>query len=214
MAYLIDPAKVALAIGARCAGNITSDNEQMLQLLDMLLPRIEDAMNVGYLTYGESTDTFALELPRTGNVKRKAVLRLTNGYVDAATVVITDPNGDPVTDYKLGTILGTVELPSTWLAGEYTVVHSAGFHLPDPLPEVPDPAILTGVPAWIEGLVTVLAVSWFRSLAIAPKAPLGFRFGELMAPLRQEIYTRIYSRYQRPRQDVLFPEYSVRTEPA
>lgn len=222
MAYLIDPAKAALAIGAKCGGSVSSDNEAMLSVLNLLLPRIEDAMNVGALTYGESTDTFIFEQPArgllgstyktgaNGEILEKKRLRLTNGYVDSTQIVVTDPNDAAVTDYRLDPVFGIVELPS-WLPGDYAVVYKAGFKLPNPLPSEPDPAILVGVPAWLEGVAVSLLMLWYRTELLTPKAPTGFSFGELIEPLHREVRTRIYGRYDRPRYGVVFPDYTART---
>lgn len=230
MAYLIDPSDAALAIGAQCAGKITSDNEQMLSILGLLLPRIEDAMNVASLVYGETTDIFSLDSPTPAflqsNAKagaggssmwRGVVLRLSNGYVHRDTdnpITITGPDNNVVTAFKADLRYGLITLPLPWHGGEYTVTYRAGLKIApvDPQASPPPVPVFEDVPEWLRGLTVAFLILWYRTSLLTPKTPVGFRFGELIAPLRHEIYARVYERYQRPRSNLYFPVSSARAD--
>ena len=212
MFYLIDPIVAATAIGARCGSAPDPADEGLLNILSLLTPRVEDAMNVASLVYGETTDAFSLNrlLVNSRTASNAPVeLRLANGYLDAAVpVVVTGPDGvevDPTT-YKVDRRYGMVSL-TKFDIGEYSVVYTAGFH-PVPVdPENPDaPRVLQNTPDWIKGLVVTMLILWYRTMVMAPKAPQGFRFDAIIQPILRDLAQRVVGRYNRPRQLVEFDE--------
>jgi hypothetical protein len=216
MTYLTDPSKIALAIGAKCGGTITSDNEGILSTLELLLPRVEDAMNVASLTWGETTDTFQFPAAKPDQANETISFRLSNGYVANSQdhpIVITDSYGNAATVFSADLRYGVVAANGL-KAGTWTIRYFAGFDVPvvDPDVDPPLPVIFAGVPAWIDGLIVALLVLWYRTEKLNPMVPQNYRYGELIAPLRREVYARIYGRYMRPRFGVEFPSSSVRTD--
>lgn len=218
-AYLISPTRAALAINAKCGGSVSAEDTALLEVLDMLLPRVEAAMNVASLTYGETTDTFTLEhqVPRAD--ARKAVkLYLSNGYLtisEDAPLVITDPNGVELEtdEYSVNLRYGYITIP-TWLEGDYTVSYYAGFTASEADDEV-DPPVLSyfeNVPKWIEGVVVVLLTMWYRTMPKSLTLPENIAYRDLMHALYRELVTRIYQSYQRPRDNMEFAVSSVRTD--
>lgn len=221
MFYLIDPIVAATAIGARCGSQPDPADEGLLNILSLLTPRVEDAMNVASLLYGESTDTFTLNrlLINSRIASGSPIeLRLANGYLDAAVpVAIIGPDGlevDPST-YTVDRRLGMVSLNSDFQQGEYNVVYSAGFRPTAVDPEAPDaPRVLQNVPDWIKGLLVTMLTLWYRTTVLSPKIPVGYRFDAIVAPLFRDLAVRVTNRYNRPRQLVEFYMDSVRTDGA
>jgi hypothetical protein len=216
MPYLIDPTAAAASIGAKCTGSVGPDDSALLNILNYLLPRVEDAMGVASLTFGETVDTFDLPVLASGVQPRDARLRLSNGYVENSEdfpVTITGPDGLPVSTWSIDLRLGVVILAAGWKAGSYTVTYSAGFSTPEVDPDIDPPLtpLFEDVPLWIEGVVVTLLVQWYRVNQKVLKLPDNVRYGELMVPLQKDITTRVYMRYQRPR-DCVWPVNSTRAD--
>lgn len=217
MPYLINPSVAAMAIVAKCGNGVGPDDAGLLAILGFLLPRVEDAMNVASLTYGETTDTFQIAAPYRCDARRPVHLRLSNGYLtnsEDAPITITDPNGDVVdaADFTVDLRYGVITL-TTWLAGTYTVSSFGGFTVPEVDPEAPDATLVfEDVPKWIEGLVVVLLSQWYRTIPKAVVVPESVAYGELVAPLYREVMVRVQERYVRPRALMLFPTNSVRAD--
>ncbi len=219
MPYLIDPSTAALAIQAKCGGSVAADNEGLLAILDLLLPRIEDLMDVASLTFGETTDTFEFEAPFiSSDAYRPKRARVNNGYLvnsEDAPITITNPNGDVLldTEYTVDLRYGLFTFPS-WLVGTYTITYSAGFTATegdeDASPVVP--SLFEDVPAWIEGVIVTLLTTWYRTVAIQIKVAENVAYEEVMSALYRELAVRVYKRYMRPRGDVIFPVNSVRAD--
>ncbi len=219
MPYIMNPDEAAIAFGAKCGTSIKGADEGLLQVMALMLPKVEDAMNVASLTYGETTDTFRLSGPvPCYDAREPAQLYLSNGYVvisEDAPLVITDPNGNILTtvDYEIDKRYGIVTL-SSWLIGKYTISYFAGFTASeedlDATPEVQ--SYFEDVPEWIKGLTVVFLSLWYKSISKSLTLPQNVRYGELIAPLYAEIQTRLYMRYQRPRANMEFPIFSERTD--
>lgn len=216
MPYLMNPTDLAVAIGAQCGGSpVSPDNVALRTILGMLLPRVEDLMEVASLTYGETTDTFDYYDASTDlTVMSCNRLRLSNGYVensDEHPITILDPDGVAVTDFFVNERDGVITL-NGWKKGKYTVTYYAGLktaaHAGDWADGDPE---FFDAPAWIVGIVVELLVMFYRTsrLAITPVKETNYE--EAINSLDKEIKRRVYQRYQRPR-DVEFPVRSIRTD--
>lgn len=219
MAYLMNPSAASLALGASCGASLSAADPGLLGVLALLLPRVEAAMNVDSLIYGETTDTFTLEhqIPRA-DARKPVQFLLSNGYLtisEDAPLVVTDPNGDVVSsdDYSVNTRFGYITLPS-WLEGDYTVSYYAGFTASeaDDEAEPPVPAYFENVPKWIERLVITLLTIWYRTMPKGLSVPENVSYGAIMDALYRELISNIYQSYQRPRANMQFAVRSVRTD--
>lgn len=209
---LIDPAKAALAIGAKCNGQSpASDNAQLVLILKYMTPRIEDAMNIASIVRGSFVDSFYLPLMNPRADRPIARLRLSNGLLLAGgTVTIQDELGNAVVPARIDENYGIIEIES-WDKGVHTVAYTSGLEVPPdpttpPTDYDPETKVLIGVPVWIEALVIDCLVAWFRATPFVPKLPQNLNLGALDAMLRKEIYLRLYGRYDRPRVNCFFPE--------
>ena len=125
---LIDPAVAALAIGAQCSGaRAASDAPQLVEILNLITPRVEDALNVDSLARGAFVDRFYLPaMPdETITPDMYAPLRLSNAFIDTTTasVVVSrvdETAVDQSTISRVDAKYGVVYL-SSWSAGEYLV---------------------------------------------------------------------------------------------
>lgn len=172
-------------------------------------------MNVETLVRGTFTDKFYL----TSNGQRSpcdrplARLRLTNGQIVENSVVVVDSNGDTVStdaiediDYKYGIVV-----LNTFSRGAYRVNYDSGFE-PEPIPDDPpenynpEYRVLQNVPDWIKGIAVDLFIQWTRSQRLALNLPKNVSYRPLVEVLSKDLYTRIYSRYMRPRVGVFWTE--------
>lgn len=216
---IIDPSKVAVAVGAKCGGKTPDSNdEQIITILNLILPRIEDAMNVASLVRGNFTDSFYLSKPsrrQRADERERIQLRLSNGYVDPTSIVVTGSDGNAVA-HEIVTVetsdaeFGIVNL-SSWERGAYRVAYTSGFKPSDPPQDPPegyDPnsRVLQNVPDWITGLAIDLVVQWWRTQNINPSVPKAASYAALDSALRRDIYVRVYGRYMRPRVGVIWSE--------
>lgn len=216
---LMTATEAALAIGAKCGGaSPTTDDPQLLLLLGALTGRLEEALNVSSLTRGLFLDHFKLVdmPPYSGSwsaADREVSLRLSNGFVQKETIVVTDPNGDEVDlgEYKgVDASKGIITLKS-WIRGTYQVEYVSGFE-PEALPVSPpvgyDPEtrVLQNIPAWMKGIVVHFLVLWFRTTQIQPKGNKDISFGATMDSLRRDTYAWVYGKYQRPRANCVFAD--------
>lgn len=208
---LVSPTDVATGIGAKCGGSAPSaDDAAMLSVLRYITPRVEAALEVATLTRGSYVDHFALApMPRSDNPE--SIFLLSNGFIVPGTMVVTDPEGlvaagENVTGFN--NEYGTVRLNS-WRRGVYSVAYQSGFEFEAPDPDSdadPESAVLQGVPDWIKGIVVHLMVLWFRTAQVQPRVVKDLSYGQVDSAIRRELYTRIYSRYMRPRVAVTFSE--------
>ncbi len=219
MPYLIDPAAAALAIQAKCGGSVAADNEGLLAVLNLMLPRVEELMNVDSLTYGETTDTFELEsqVPRA-DTRKPIKLRLSNGYLvnsEDAPITITDPYGTVLVadEFTVDLRYGVITLPA-WYVGTYTISYFAGFTATeadeDATPVVH--SVFEDVPVWINGVIVVLLTMWYRTIPKSLTLPQNVAYVELMNALYTELGSRVRMRYSRPRANLQFPVNTARTD--
>lgn len=213
---LISPTNAALAIGAKCGGSApTADDAAMLTILNFITPRVEDALNVESLTLEEHIDHFRLPAMNLGTTQLgpRITLRLNNGFVVPDSVVVTGPDGteiDADIEADIDYIQGLVHL-FVWGKGTYKVSYAAGFE-PETEPEIlPDgydtnQRVLQDVPEWIKAIAVAALVTWYRMSFLSPKASKDLSYAQVQNALQREIATRVYSRYMRPRQSVVFGE--------
>lgn len=202
MAYILNPADVAKAIGVQCGGSaVTGTETALLAVLDLLLPRVEDLMDVASLTYGETTDTFQYFDDSTDVVPHGSpYLRLSNGYIENSEdhpVTILDPDGEAVEPDWIDLRYGVIKLKS-WKVGKYTVAYYSGFQSSE-AEEEGDPVFFLNVPTWIKGVVTTLMVQFYRTNEKAFRVPENVSYGAIMEALDKELKRRVYQRWQRSR---------------
>lgn len=206
--------------GIACKGG---ESQSLAMVLDMILPRVEDVMNVASLARGKFVDTFVL--PRFDPQQSPLQLRLSNGYVVKDTIKVFNPAGeDTFADLEtyLDLELGTVGLLS-WTGGAIRLEYESGFA---PIPEtmddpnnpgtqIPKPVnelVLGGVPDWIKAIATGFVVEWYRTFQIQPKFKPEVSYAQVEAALRRHIYARVYSRYMRPRAAVVWSSQMERAD--
>lgn len=211
--------EAASAIGAKCGGSApTNDDPQLLLILGALTGRLEEALNVSSLTRGLYLDNFRLvDMPPYSGARslpdREVSLRLSNGFVQSGSIVVTDPNGDVVDlgDYRgVDASKGIVRLTS-WIRGTYQIEYVSGFEpeaIPTPEPEGYDPEtrVLQNIPAWMKGIVVHFLVMWYRTTQLQPRANKDISFGATMESLRRDTYAWVYGKYQRPRANCVFAD--------
>lgn len=216
---LIAPSEASLAIGAKCGGTaLTDEDAQLIYILDLLTPRMEDALNVNSLTMAEHIDRFefpryqAPTFPQLNPQDPKLTLRLSNGFIVRDTLLIRDADGVEVDTTDLIDIdfnYGIVNL-TDWDKGVYTVDYLSGFEpiTPDPLPTGYDPCkrVLDGIPSWMRSIVIDFLVQWYRTEFLTPRVVKDVSYGQMSEALQRMIRTKVYSRYQRPRQDCVWGE--------
>ncbi len=211
---IMDVATLTAAVNAKCGGNVPDTNdEQLTTILNLILPRIEDAMNVQSLVRGNFTDHFLL--PRRAsrnNPDERLQLRLTNGFLVENTISVLGESGTPITSdmFYSDDDMGIVFLKD-WNRGYFTVSYSSGFEpsaLPDNPPENYDPntRVLQNVPDWIQGIAVDFVVQWLRVQRLSPKVPQNVAYSALENAIRRDVYARVYERYMRPRMGVIWSE--------
>lgn len=206
MPYLKTPRDVAVNIGATTGSNQSPTDSKFIAMLDDVHAHIENSLNVPSLALAGYTDKFDLDARFIHNCE---TFRLKAGFVDPASLVVTDPSGDPVTsdritlDAELGVFM--LDQPRN---GRYTVQYNAGFAAAEG-----DVSVYVGTPSWLRALVERPAVEWFRTVSFTAKAQENVSFEQTMAPIYRGISSTIYGRYQRPRARVLFPVVSVASAP-
>jgi hypothetical protein len=182
-----------------------------------MTPRVEAALGTYTLTLEEHTDKFfATPMPTvTYPDQPPPTLRvlLTNGFVIPDTIEVTDPNGD-IVDLEAAAdidhLRGCLNL-TTWIRGSYSVFYEAGFEPeaePAILPSgyVSDQRVLQEIPEWMKAIVIGYLTTWYRVAYMSPKAPKDLSFGALSDALSRELYSRVYSNYQRPRLGMVFAD--------
>ena len=216
---LLSPSEAALAIGVKCGGSAPADDDpQLVAILNYITPRVEDACNVYSLTRTTNTDKFIVQRMPAYNSCRWPVpqevprlsLRLSNGFVVADSVVVTDPDGEELdlTDsVDMEREMGMVYLDS-WVRGTYTVTYDSGFEpVAGETPADADTQVMTGVPMWMKGIAISALVLWYRTVVMSPKGGTKeISHGTILNHLHREIATRVYQRYMRPRVDCLCAE--------
>jgi hypothetical protein len=214
---IMSPSDAAIAIGGKCGGSAPSDEDaHLIAILNLTTTRVEAALNVDSLVLGEHTDRFSLptyeanHFPTLDPKDPKLTLRLCNAFLIPDTIVLKDADGVVVDttgvidiDFKYGLIHLT-----DWTKGVYTVEYLSGFEpiTPDPEPVGYDPCrrVLANTPDWMKAIVVDMLVQWYRTELLAPRAVKDIRYGQLAEALSRMLFTRIYSRYMRPRAGVIW----------
>jgi hypothetical protein len=217
---LVSVEKAANAIGAKCGASVpTSDEVALRGIINLLTPKVEAALNVHSIVHDYHTDRFILPYkPYPSRNPRaeppKVSLRLTSGFVIPDSVQVIDPNGDTV-DLTSSTVQGEIEHElgvvhlSDWGYGKYLVHYDAGF-APESEPATPgdgydaNERVLEDVPDWIIGIVITYLVQWYRNTVLAPKRNKEVPWALVEQGLIRDLNTRIYGRYMRPRDGVIW----------
>lgn len=217
---LMNASAAAQAIGGKCGGSSPdSDDPQLIDILKMLTPKVEAALNVDSLTLTEHTDRFHLtDMPEFNGARgasdRTITLRLNNGFLsidEESPVTITAPDGtvldmdeDDSLDIDVDPLKGTITL-NKWIRGVYTVEYTAGFAvptLPDPIPSEAydaDARVLIGIPDWMRTIVVGYLVNWYRVMYINPRANKDLSYAQVADALMRSLHSAVYNKYQRPR---------------
>jgi len=213
---LISPSRAALAIGSQCSNPDGTGDESLLEMLRLMTPKVEDALNVHSLTRGVFTDTFPAAYSKYDLSKR---LRLANGFVVPGSVTIAgvfDDSGVPITTpFSIDAENGIVGLPSAYYTDDteqVSVTYTSGFVVPEdtgPTDDVnvyPEYRVLVGIPDWMSGATVTMLMNWRRNNLNTPAASKEYGFlPTLNAALIRDLYGRLYGRYLRPRDHVFFP---------
>lgn len=218
---LMTPAEMVALLGSKACGGEEGGSTALV--LDMILPRLEDAMNVASLVRGKFVDTFVLPTYDPQHVP--LVLRLSNGYVVKDTIKVQagdDPDFLASASHFLDLEMGTVSMHS-WSRGTISVEYESGFKpkpelIDDPqnpgnqIPKPVNELVLEGVPDWMKALAVGFMVEWYRTFQTIPKFKPEVSYAQVEAALRRHIYARIYGRYMRPRAGVVWPSQTIRVD--
>jgi len=190
----------------------------MISILELITPRVEDALNVDSLTLGEHVDRFRLPayiaptFPSLNPPTPTLILRLTNGFVVPDTLQMFDAEGieiDFTAEDDIDLHKGIITLEN-WNKGVITVSYISGFEpiTPSPLPTPYDECqrVLENIPLWLKAIVVDCLVQWYRVEHLSPRLTKEMDTNFVSSSLQRIITTRIYSRYQRPRQQVIWGE--------
>ena len=203
---LISPARAALALGTQCKTPTGVGDEALLEMLRLLTPRVEEALNVKSLARGVFTDYFA---PPRDEYQYEQPFRLSNGFLlgSVAPVMagVTEP-GTFITDVEYGYIEvdGYTYDTKTEIAFTYT----SGFDIPPAGPDVhadPEFRIAIGVPVWIEGVIVAMLTNYRRNNIAQPQVGKEYGFlPTLNEAITRDLRSRIYGRYMRQRDAMLW----------
>lgn len=207
---LISPVTASLALGTQCKTPTGVGDEALLEMLRLLTPRVEAALNVGSLSRGQYTDYFA---PPRDEYEFRLPFRLGNGFLASAVTVagVQEPGALTVNaEYGYVEVDGYSYDSKTEIALTYT----SGFAIPADDPQVhPDERyrVAIGVPEWIEGVIVDLLANWRRNNLLQPQVTKEYGFlPTLNESVNRDLHTRIYGRYMRQRDGMLWAKRSVK----
>lgn len=207
---LVDPQKAAKAIAAACGiGREASGTGDLAQPLDMIRPRVEGAMDVKTLAYGQFLDTF-----RTGGRGYDGLyaLRLENGFIDvAAPLVVTNlTTGTPVdpADVDTDAERGIVYVPTKYNLGTLSVNYFSGFKAVATTDAngdaIPEPLQVMDTPMWLQTIAIGALNEWFRSIPLTPKVNDKLSLSALNGQANKYVQMQVWGRYMRPRAEVIW----------
>lgn len=233
MSYLIDPKSAAAFIGQTCSTSDIAADGQINGFLRVIGSRVASIMNVKTLDRVMTTDYFRLPCVPSYKVPfdtgsghgflqtpvRTQKLRLSNGFVDLDSLVLTDSLGAPgianpdATYPFLDERMGILELTNPWTDGLFSVTYLSGLPVRtvdlngDPYDADAVPVLDISNEEWIEaGLMACLALLE-RTIPLDVKIDVTLRsaYPFIDAAVRQELAAYIYQSYQRPRYNCLYP---------
>jgi hypothetical protein len=220
---LISPSEAALAIGAKCGGSSPTDSDpSLLAILNYITPRMEDSLNVASLPRRENRDIFEMLRKPEHRCQYpvdiygiQTVIRLTNGFLVPDTYTLVDPLGNEVdmadTDIvDVDREQGLLRLMD-WRKGYYSFTYTAGFEPAGDPPEEETPLdadtrVLANIPVWMKAIVIDCLVLWYRTVMLKPTADKDLSYSGMIKELHREIAARVYMRYMRPRNNVIWAE--------
>lgn len=212
---LLSPQRAALAMGTQCTRSDGVGDEQLLEQLRLLTPRIESVMGVRSLSRGAFVSSYVGAERKPG--KKAESFRLDNGFIVPGSVSILGLYGDggsPITaPDRLDADYGIVYVDYTSCDAYVDIAYTSGFVIPDYVdasttPGVhPDPnyRVLDGIPDSIAGTVAVFLSNAYRNLTRVPNIPKERGSLEFLnEAMRRELRARVYDAYLRPRDGVRF----------
>lgn len=207
---LIKPSTASLALGTQCKTPTGVGDEALLDMLRLLTPRVEAALNVYSLARGQFTDYFK---PPRNEYEFRLPFRLGNGFIVGTPTIagVTEPGA-----LRVNAEYGYVEVDGYLYDSktEIAITYTSGFLVPDTSPEVhPDVAyrVAVGAPEWMEGVVADFLVSWRRNNLAQPQAPKEYGFlPTLNEAVNRDLHSRIYGRYMRQRDGMLWSSRTVK----
>lgn len=187
-----------------------------MEMLRVLTPRVEDALNVKSLLRQTCTDTFAL--PSSTAAKARG-FRLTNAFLSGPVTL------SGFKSYDGGDITSPVEIDEEYgvvRCGTYTyepdtrlsITYTSGFAIPSDDEATasndihPDALyrVGIGIPDWIVGIVDEMLIQWRRNNLLTPSVTKEYGFlPTLNAHVATTLKGRIYNRYMRPRDNLHWP---------
>lgn len=181
-----------------CCGSPETDALDTLQRA--IRSRVEAACNIESLTRYTWADTF--QIPQI-SANRPVVLRLTNAFIDNPEgVVIKDSSASAIDcTMDVDQRMGMVEL--TLPAGRYSVEYASGFEAD------PTTRVFKKTPDWMHAIALVAARDWLVTTN-SGSIPKDVALGDLTASIKRLIHSYVYSRYDRPRGEVIWPLRSCR----
>ncbi len=214
---LIDPITAAKALGISCGvgREAASAADDLSVPLNIMLPRIEDALDVASLPRAQFSDTFTVGGRGYDGFH---ALRLANGFLvqgvdtplvvtEVASAAVIDP-ADLIVDDNYG----IVRIPS-YRCGMYRVDYYAGFEAiateADGVPIPLDKQVLN-VPTWLQTIAIHVLNEWFRSVPRTVAIKEGISFAAINTQSNRAMQHAIWGRYLRPRAEVVWTLKSQR----
>lgn len=209
---LVSPQSAALALGTQCKTPTGTGDEQLLEQLRLLTPRVAAALNVMSLSRGNFVDYFSFP---SSYAASKVPFRLSNAFlVGNVTVAGVQDAGAVTVDREMGTVTVDGFYPDVENAREVSIAYTSGFAVAADGPSVHANAQYRpgiGVPDWLEGIVSDFLMNWRRNQLAAPQVTKEYGFlPTLNLAVDKDLRARIYSRYMRQRDGMQWPtRYTV-----
>lgn len=197
MPYLKTPADISASTGLKNGNNVPTGNDPVF--VAMLLgatAKVERLLGTDLSLSGHE-DIFVLDSRFIHNMM---TFRLTAGFVDPASVTITNPFGESLNsdEFILNAEIGLVIIDRPY-AGKYKVRYTAGFEVDA------DTMAFKGLPDWLSSLADQAAIAWHREVSVAPRVAERTSHESLLTSIYRSLAGSVYGKYDRPRDCVNWP---------
>lgn len=212
---LVDPLIAAQSLDVSCGigREAASAMEAIIVPLNRIYTRVEAALDVESLLKSTYIDQFKLA---GRGYDGQYGLRLCNGFIDPASVVVRDVLTHTPVDparYDINAKYGVIYIDSS-LHGRYEVQHTGGFEPIETVTAENTPLPLNrqilAVPDWLQSVAILALNEWYRS---APRTITtvkeGVSFAAINTQANRVLQNAIWNQYLRPRAEMLFASNST-----
>lgn len=215
---LISPTTAAQALEVSCGvgREAATAADALITPLNLMLPRVEAALDTITLEKANFIDTFRLS---GRGVDGRHRMRLSNAFVSPDGFSVTDRETqlpvDPVNidaDYRYG----VVSVPSHF-CGTFQVAYTSGFS-----PKATKDANGVDIPlekqefdlgveaTWLQTIAIAALNEWFRSIPRTVKVPDNVAFRDINHQANRYLQNAIWGKFMRDRFDVTWPSLTTR----